>query len=97
MKKEDIREKLVAFILEKVRKETTPDKPYYFIRWSGLFELCKNYGIDLLNLIDYMVDKKLIGKALIKRRLAIYLLDNKPYIQNKTKTIFKEFEEFLNK
>jgi hypothetical protein len=97
MRKEEIKEKLVAFILEKLRKETSPTKPFYFIRWSGLFELCRQYEIDLLKLIDDMASRGLIGKALIKKKLAIYLLEYKPYIQGKTKKVFQEFQEFLDK
>jgi hypothetical protein len=95
MTREEVKEKLIAFILEKLKKETSSNKPFYFIRWSGLYELCKQNGFDLLELVDEMVDKGLIGKALIKKKLAIYLSEYKPYVQRKK--IFKEFEEFLSK
>jgi hypothetical protein len=78
-----------------LKKETSPDRPFYFIKWSGLFELCQRYEINLLKLIDEMVSKDMIGKALIKKKLAIYLSEYKPYVQKKK--IFKEFEEFLSK
>ena len=88
-----IRENIKNFIVKKVKEETNPDRPYFFVRWSGLFELCKSYGLDLLELIDELVSENRLKKALIKKKLAIYLPQYTP--SKKLKQIKNEFEEFL--
>jgi hypothetical protein len=92
---EEIKRQLKAFILEKVKASVTPEKPYFFVRWSGLYELCKYYNIDLIELIDEMHNQGLIKKALIKKKLAITLPDIE--ISQKVNKILKEFEEFLKR
>jgi hypothetical protein len=98
----NIREDLKKFIIEKVKKETSPDKPYFIIKWSGLFELTRAYGVDLLELIDSMEKEGLIKKALLPSKknrsqkiLAIYLPNM--VIPNKTKNLLQEFQDFLKK
>ena len=95
----DVREKLMRFILKKVREETTIDRPYYIIKWSGLFELCKAHNQDLLEIIDQMVEKGLLKKALIPSKknkkvklLAVALPDR--VLTSKAKNLLKEFEAF---
>ena len=95
----DVREKLMRFILKKVREETTIDRPYYIIKWSGLFELCKVHNQDLLEIIDQMVEKGLLKKALIPSKknkkvklLAVALPDR--VLTSKAKNLLKEFEAF---
>jgi hypothetical protein len=95
MSKDRIKNQLKAFILEKVKASITPEKPFYFLRWTGLYELCKAHGIDLVKLIDEMHKEGLIKKALIKGKLAITLPDIET--SKKTNKIFKEFEEFVKR
>ena len=95
----EIKQQLKQFIIKKVRENTTEEKPFFFLKWSGLYELCKNYNVDLIKLIDEMTKEGLIRKALIKGRLAIALPD-KSILSKKNKAILKEFKEFkehLNK
>jgi hypothetical protein len=96
----NIREELKKFIVEKVKQETSLDKPYFIVKWSGLFELARTYGVDLLELIDSMEKEGLIKKALLptknkKKLLAIYLPDRA--VSNKAKNLLKEFQSFLKK
>jgi hypothetical protein len=96
-----VKEMLKAYILEKVKKETTDSKPYFILKWSGLAELCKAYGEDLLKIIDEMEAQGLIKKALIptkdrqKKLLAIYLPNR--IISNKAKNLIQDFENFMKK
>jgi len=90
-----IKEALKQFIYEKVKNSTSPDKPFFFVRGTGLQELCKSYNIDLLQLIDEMVKEKWLNKALINGRLALYI--HKPINKKKLEQIRAEFEKFLNK
>ena len=87
-----IREDLKNFIVEKVKQEVNTDRPYYFVRWSGLYELCGAYSLDLLELIDELVKEKRLKKALIKGKLAVTLPNIPLGKQNK---LMKEFQEFL--
>ena len=96
----DVKERLKAYILEKVKKETTVNKPYYIIRWSGLAELAQYYGCDLLQIIDEMVDAGLIKKALIptktgRKLLAICLPERAT--SKKARNIIQDFETFMKK
>jgi hypothetical protein len=93
----DIKEKLIKFILKKVEENTTENRPYYILKWSGLSELCRTYGYDLLKLVDLMVERGLIKKALIptksgKKILAIALPHR--IKSKKTKNLIEEFENF---
>jgi len=88
-----MKEALKKFIYEKVKQATTPERPYYFIRGTGLRELCQSYGIDILELIDEMTKEGLVKKALINNKLAIYIY--RPINRKKLETIQKEFEQFL--
>jgi hypothetical protein len=88
-----LKEKLKLYILEKVKQSTSDDRPYFFVKWSGLFELCKIYGQDLLVLIDEMVAEGNLKKALIKGKLALYLPS--VTVNTKAKKIKDEFENFL--
>ena len=92
-----IRGALKQYIIELLKQKTNKNNPFFFLKWSGLNELTKSYGIDLIELIDEMVKEGLIGKALIRKKLAIYLPENKPYISKKFKELKEEFEEFLKK
>jgi hypothetical protein len=98
-----IKEKLMKFILEKTRENTSVEKPYFILKWSGFFELCRAYDQDLLEIIDKMADKGLIRKALIPTKkkdkngkpiklLAIALPEN--LISKKAKSLIEEFENF---
>jgi hypothetical protein len=92
------KEQLIKFILNKIEKETTNEKPYFILRWSGLYELTRSMGYDLLSLIDEMHNRGLIKKALIptkkgKKLLAVALPSR--ILSDKSKKIFKEFQEFL--
>ena len=95
------KELLMEFIIHKVKEATTLEKPYYFVKWSGLFELARSMGYDLLEIIDNMVDRGLLKKALIKTKkggkkvLAIYLPQYDPAV-SKSK-LLKEFQEFIEK
>ena len=89
----NIREDIKNFIVKKVKESISPDRPYFFVRWSGLFELCKSYGLDLLELVDELVSENRLKKALIKKKLAIYLPQYTP--SKKLKQMKNEFEEFL--
>ena len=90
----NIKDALKNFIVEKVSKETSlPDKPYFFVRWSGLYELCKEYHLDLLELIDELVSEGKLKKALIKGKLALYLPS--VTVNTKAKKMKNEFENFL--
>jgi len=100
MSKKDIKEQLMEFILQKVKQETSKDKPYFILKWSGLAELCKAYGQDLLEIVDTMVERGLVKKALLpskkdkkKKLLAIYLPNM--ITSDKTKKILNEFESFI--
>ena len=93
-----ITKKLIQFILKKVEENTTPQRPYYILKWSGLTELCNAYGKDLLKIIDYMAEQKLIKKALIptktgKKKLLAIALPNR-ITSKKAKNLLQEFEEF---
>jgi len=91
----NIREDLKNFIIEKVKSSISKDKPYYFVKWSGLFELCKAYNLDLLEIIDELVEEKRLKKAIIKNKLALTTPDMA--ISKKAKTIIEEFNQFLKK
>jgi UDP-galactopyranose mutase len=95
----DKKELLKKFILHKVEVSTNEDKPYFIVRWSGLNELAKSLGYDLIEVIDEMVDDKLIKKALIDTKkgkaLAIYLPKYQTIVSRKAKEILKEFKEFI--
>ena len=88
-----MKEQLKAYIVELVKRSTTSDKPYYFIKWSGLPDLVKSYGYDILKLIDELVVEGKLKKALIKGRLAVYLPNVN--VNQKTKQLKKDFENFL--
>jgi hypothetical protein len=94
------KELLKKFIIEKVAKETSEQRPYYLVRWSGLFELAKSQGFDLLKIIDELVEENKLRKALIpskknkkEKLLALYLPNR--IISKKQKQIISEFEEFI--
>jgi hypothetical protein len=93
--REVIRENLKSFILQKVRESTNKDKIYFFVKWSGLFELCRSYNENLLQLIDEMVEQGFLKKALIKGKLALYLPEYSEMVNKKTRTLKSEFENFL--
>ena len=94
-KQTTIREDLKAFILKKVKETVTPDKPYFFIRWSGLFELCKQYNQDILELIDELANEGKVKKAIIKGRLALTLPSLS--ISKKTRELVQEFMDFIKR
>jgi len=87
-----IKEDLKRFIIEKVKSSVSEDRPFFFVRWSGLYELCKNYQVDLLELIDELCTEGKLKKALINKRLALTLPELN--ISKKAKSIIKEFEKF---
>ena len=98
----NVKEALKAYILEKVKQETSDNKPYFIVKWSGLAELAKHYRFDLLQIIDEMEEEGLIKKALIptkkdrkKKLLAIYLPNR--IISTKAKKIIQDFESFISK
>jgi len=92
-----IKEALKQYIIELVKQKTNKANPFFFLKWTGLSELTKLYGVDLLELIDEMVEEKLIRKALIKGKLAVYLPENAPYINKKLQVLKNDFENFLRK
>jgi len=91
----NIREDLKNFIVEKVKQSVTIDRPYMFIKWSGLYELCRMYNVDLLELIDELCKEKRLKKALIKNKLALTLPDMS--ISQKTRQLLEEFQSYLNR
>jgi len=96
MKKQ--KELLKKFILKKVKESVTAEKPYFIVKWSGLFELCRSMSEDLLDIIDTMDREGLIRKALVrtksgKKILAITLPELS--ISNKNKQLLKEFLNFV--
>jgi len=96
MKKQ--KELLKKFILKKVKESVTVERPYFIVKWSGLFELCRSMNEDLLDIIDTMDREGLIRKALIrtksgKKILAITLPELS--ISNKNKQLLKEFLDFV--
>jgi len=90
----DIKEGLKNYIIELVKTKTNEKNPWFFIRWSGLSELCQIYGYDVIDLIDELASEKKIKKALIKGKLAISL---PTYANKKVRSLKQEFEEFLKK
>jgi len=94
----DQKKLLKEFILKKVKESVSIDKPYFVIKWSGLFELCRSMNEDLLAIIDEMDKEGTIRKALIKTKkgrklLAITLPELS--ISTKNKQLLKEFLEFM--
>ena len=98
-----IKERLIKFILKKVAENTTIDRPYYVIKWSGLTELARSQGYDILEIIDEMHQQGLIRKGLIPTKkkdkegktiklLAIALPDR--LLSRKAKEMLEEFENF---
>ena len=90
-----IKEDLKDYIVELVKKNVSIDRPYFFIRWSGLSELAKQYGLDILELIDELHNEKRIRKVLIKNRLAITLPEYT--VSKKVKQLLNDFEQFRKK
>lgn len=90
-----IKEQIKEFILAKVKKETSKDRPYYFIRGTGLSELCEKYGLNVLEIIDELYKEGKVKKALIHGKLAIFI--HKPIDKKKLANIEKEFQEFISK
>ena len=88
-----MKEALKAYILEVVKKNTSNEKPFFFIRWSGLADLAKVYHYDVLNLIDELVAEGKLKKALIKGKLAVYLPNVN--VNFKAKKLRQDFESFL--
>ena len=95
----DIKQALKMFIIQKVRDNTSSEKPYFVIKWSGLYELTKAYNIELLSLIDEMEKEGLIRKVLLPSKknkqhkfLAICLPEN--VSSKKTRLMINEFEAF---
>ncbi len=91
----DVKAKLMAFIVEKVRTTTSPDRPYFYVRGSGIKELVESYNLDLLKLIDEMVKKRMIKKGLVRKRLVLYIYQ--PVNKKRLESVKQEFEKFLNK
>ncbi len=89
----DIQEKLKQFIYQLVKENTSPEKPYFYIRGSGLSELCQKYQQNLLNLIDQMVKEKIVKKGLVNNRLVLYIYQ--PINKRRLEQIDKQFREFL--
>jgi hypothetical protein len=90
-----MKEALKQFIYEKVKNSTTQEKPYFFVRGSGLQELCRIYNVNLLELIDEMVNEKLLCKGLVNKKLVLYI--HKPINKKRLEAIREEFERFLNR
>jgi hypothetical protein len=88
-----IKEALKNYVVELVKKNTSDDKPYFFIKWSGLPELAKQYGLDILDIIDELANEGRLKKALIKKKLAIYLPNRT--ISQKAKILKNDFERYL--
>jgi hypothetical protein len=99
----DIKKGLKQFIVEKVKESTSEERPFFIVKWSGLYELTKSYGIDLLKLIDEMEQEGLIKKALLPTKkgknkiLAICLPERAKIGSKKAKMIMNEFQEFLKR
>jgi len=93
------KELLKKFILKKVKESVTPERPYFIVKWSGLFELCRSMNEDLLDIIDTMDREGLIRKALIRtksgKKILAITLPELP-ISNKNKQLLKEFLDFVN-
>jgi len=87
-----VREDLKNFIVKKVKENVSEDRPFFFVKWSGLYELCKSYQVDLLELIDELCAEGKLKKALINKKLALTLPELN--ISKKAKSIIKEFEKF---
>jgi len=88
-----MREELKEFIIMKVKEATNENQPYFFVRGSGIPDLCKSYGYDALELIDELVSEKRLKKGLVKGRLVIYLY--KPINKKRLQQMQAEFEQFL--
>ncbi len=91
----DIKEKIKDFIVEKVSRETSVNRPYFFIRGSGLRELCQRYNLDLLKIVDELHKERRLRKGLINGRLVIYI--HQPVDKRRLAKIESEFESFLNR
>ena len=91
----NIKEQLKQFILEKVKENVSADKPYFFVKWSGLYELCRLYQVDLVKIIDELCKEGRLKKALIKGKLAITLPSM--VINKKTSKLLKDFQKFISK
>ena len=79
----DLKQGLKEYILEVVRQNTSFENPYYFPKWKGLSELCRAYGFDFIKLVDELVSEGRLGKALIKKRLGLFLPEYKIYANKK--------------
>jgi len=92
----NVKDQVKKFIVKKVKDNVSPDRPYFFIRWSGLYELCKSYNLDLLKLIDEMHEEGLLRKVLIRGKLALTTPELARTANKKTKAILEEFKQFIN-
>ena len=90
----DLKEALKEFIIEKVKQTIRPDRPFMFVKWSGLHEICKYHGFDLLELIDELCQEKRLKKAIIRNKLAITLPNM--ITSKKASELMKEFQKFIN-
>ncbi len=88
----DVKTKLMKFILQKVREKTSPDRPYFFIKGSGLKELVEAHGLDLLKLVDEMAKLKMLRKGLVRGRLVLYV--HQPVNRKRLQKLEEEFESF---
>jgi len=87
------KEQLKDYIVDLVKRSTSKDRPYFFIKWSGLPDFAKTYGFNIIDLVDELVAEGRLKKALIKGRLAIYLPEFQ--ISKKVKQLQEDFERFL--
>ena len=92
-----IKEQIKEFIVKKVRENVSEQRPFFFVRWSGLFELCQNYNLDLLKLIDELHSEGRIRKALIKGKLALTTVELAKKANKKAKNILEEFAQFAQR
>ena len=95
----DVKEKFMQFVLQKVKENTSNSKPYYFPKWSGLPEMARELGLDFLEIVDEMHERKMIRKAIFKtrsgKRILALSLPNLT-ISKKVRALLEEFENFKN-
>ena len=92
-----VKEDFKRFLLEKIKENTNPQKPYYILKWTGLFELARSLGLDLVEIVDQMAKEGIIRKALLptktgKRLLAVALPEYS--LSSKSKALLEEFLKF---
>jgi len=95
-----VKEDFKRFLLQKIRENTSLQKPYYILKWTGLFELAKSLGLDLIEIVDQLANEGVIKKALLptkggRKLLAVSLPEFA--LSSKSKALLEEFLKFQGK